>query len=65
MKQIGEELQPGKAALFVLVKKATGDKVLERLSDFSGSGRVLQTSLAKDSEDALREVLEGRKDDTA
>lgn len=65
MKKIGEELTPGKAALFVLVKKATGDKVLERLSDFSGSGRVLQTSLAKDSEDALREVLEGRKDDTA
>lgn len=62
MKQLGEELQPGSAALFVLVRKATGDKVLERLSDFSGSGRILKTSLAKDSEEALRGVLEGSKD---
>ncbi len=64
MKQLGEELQPGSAALFVLVRKATGDKVLERLSDFSGSGRILKTSLAKDSEEALRGVLEGSKDAT-
>ena len=58
MKQIGEELTPGSAALFVLVRKATGDKVRDSLSDFAGTGTVLQTSLDKDTEEALRQVFE-------
>ena len=58
MKQVGEELTPGSAALFVLVRKATGDKVRDSLSDFAGTGKVLQTSLDHDSEEALREVFE-------
>lgn len=58
MKQLGEELKPGGAALFVLLRKATGDKVLDRLRDFTGTGTVLQTSLSKESEDELREVFE-------
>jgi uncharacterized membrane protein len=58
MKELGATLQPETSALFVLVRKATGDKVLERLGAFKGKGTVLQTSLTKDSEDELREVLE-------
>ena len=58
MKKLGAELTDGGAALFVLVRKATGDKVLERLKDFAGSARVLQSSLSKDSEEALRAALE-------
>jgi len=58
MKGLGESLPEGGSALFVLVKKVTGDKVLERLEPFRGKGRVLKTSLSKDSEDALREALE-------
>jgi uncharacterized membrane protein len=58
MKSVGEELKPGSAALFVLVRKATGDKVVERLRDFAGTGKVLQTSLTKDSEEALRAVFD-------
>ena len=58
MKRLGEELKPGGAAVFVLVRKVTGDKVRERLSDFAGSGTVLQTSLDKDTEEKLRGVLE-------
>ena len=46
MKKIGSELKPGGAAVFVLVRKATGDKVLDRLKDFAGTGTVLQTSLS-------------------
>jgi uncharacterized membrane protein len=57
MKQLAESLPKGGSALFTLVKKATGDKVLERLEPFRGKGRVLQTSLSKDSEEALREAL--------
>jgi len=58
MKEMAESFKPGGSALFVLVRKSTPDKVLERLAPFAGKGKVIQTSLAKDREDALREVLE-------
>ncbi len=58
MKDLGEKLPKGGSALFVLVKKATGDKVLERLEPFRGKGHVLQTSLSQDEEQALRQALE-------
>ncbi len=58
MKRLGETLQPGTAALFVLARKVTGDKLLERLHDFTGSGTILKTSLNKENEEALREVFE-------
>jgi uncharacterized membrane protein len=56
MKGLGETLTPNTSALFVLVRKATPDKVLEGLKGFKG--KVLQTSLTKDKEDELRKVLE-------
>jgi uncharacterized membrane protein len=59
MKDIGQSFTPGTSALFVLVRKATADKVLEGLKEFAGKGKVFQTSLSKDNEAALREVLEG------
>ena len=59
MKQFGANFKPGCSALFVLVRKATGDKVLDGLSEFTGKGKVLQTSLTKDEEDELRKVIEG------
>ena len=58
MKELGESLPKGGSALFTLVRKATGDKVLERLEPFRGKGKVLKTSLSKDSEEALRAALE-------
>lgn len=56
MKELGESLKPGSSALFVLVRKATPEKVLEGLKQFNG--KVIKTSLAKDDEDELRKVLE-------
>lgn len=56
MEGMGETLKPGTSALFVLVRKATPDKVLEQLKGFKG--KVLKTSLTADSEEALRKVLE-------
>ena len=50
-----QDLKPGEAVLFVLVKKATGDKVFERLKGVGG--RVLQTSLDHTREEALRKAL--------
>jgi uncharacterized membrane protein len=58
MKGVGESLKPGTSALFVLIRKATADKVLEGLKPFVGKGKVFQTSLNKDDEQALREALE-------
>ena len=59
MKDLSATLTPGTAALFVLVRNSTPDKVLEGLKDFAGKGRVLQTSLTKDKEHELRQLLEG------
>jgi uncharacterized membrane protein len=56
MKELGEKLQPGGAALIVLVRKVTPDKVLPEIRQYGGE--VLQTSLDDESEARLREVLE-------
>ena len=58
MKDMGASFTPGCSALFVLVRKATADKVLDGLKEFAGKGTVLKTSLQHDSEEALRAVLE-------
>ncbi len=56
IKELSEALQPGHSALFVLVKKVTPDKVLERLKGFQGT--VLKTSLSADEESELQAILE-------
>ncbi|MBK1704350.1 DUF1269 domain-containing protein [Halochromatium glycolicum] len=60
MKGLAQNFKPGCAAVFILVRKVTADKVLEGLSSFRGKGKVLQTSLEKDREDTLREFLEAQ-----
>jgi uncharacterized membrane protein len=56
MKTLAEQFQPGCAAVFILVKKVTPDKVLAGLEQFKG--KVIQTSLTKDEEQGLRAFLE-------
>jgi uncharacterized membrane protein len=58
MRDIGQSMKPGSSALFVLVRRATVDKVLDGLKTFAGKGKVFQTSLSKDDEATLREALE-------
>lgn len=58
MKSLGETLQPKTSALFVLVRKFTPDKVLEEIAPYGGT--VLRTSLTKDEEAQLQEVLSTR-----
>jgi uncharacterized membrane protein len=55
MKELGASTAQGGSVLFVLVRSATTDKVLEGIKGFHGT--VLKTSLSKDKEDQLREVL--------
>ncbi|MDO5614050.1 MAG: DUF1269 domain-containing protein [Paracoccus sp. (in: a-proteobacteria)] len=59
MRQAGHALQPGGSAVFVLIRKMTADKVLERLGGFHRRGRVLQTSLSHEDEARLRDALSG------
>lgn len=59
MRDVGHSLQPGGSAVFVLVRKMTGDKVLERLEHLHQKGRVLQTSLSNEAEQKLRAALSG------
>lgn len=56
IKDLGETLEPGASALFVLVRKATPDKVLEELKPFDG--KILQTSLSKTDEESLKAAME-------
>jgi uncharacterized membrane protein len=55
MKETAAAVQPGTAALFVLVRKVTADKVLERLKGEGGT--VLKTSLDHTREAALQAAL--------
>jgi uncharacterized membrane protein len=55
MKDTATAIQPGTAALFVLVRKVTGDKVLEGLKGEGGT--VLKTSLDHTKEAALQAAL--------
>lgn len=57
MKDLSDSLQPGNAALFVLVRKMTTDKVLADLQGVGGT--LLKTSLDHSKEAALREALAG------
>jgi len=57
MRSLGNALTPGTAALFILVRSATPDKVAAALRPFQG--QVLQTNLSFDDENQLRELLEG------
>jgi uncharacterized membrane protein len=58
MKDLSESLKPGNAALFLLVRKVTGDKVLDAVKGTGGT--VLKTSLDDSKEKALRDALAAR-----
>ena len=55
MKQLAESIKPGDAALFVLIKEMTADKVVAQIKDYGGV--VLKTSLDETKELALRNAL--------
>jgi uncharacterized membrane protein len=57
MKEIGQTLQSGNAALFLLIRKLTADKVLADLKGVGGT--VLRTSFDHTKEEALRQALAG------
>jgi len=54
---LGNTIKPGSSALFLLVRKVTPDKVLERLRAEGIRGEVLRTSLSNEQEANLRKAL--------
>jgi uncharacterized membrane protein len=55
MKRLGEELTPGGAALILLVRKVSADKILPKVQI---PGKVIQTSLSNEDEQALQAALD-------
>jgi uncharacterized membrane protein len=56
IKEVGNSLDPGQSALFILVVEATEDKVLPEMAKFGGT--VYQTSLSNEDEETLKKALE-------
>jgi uncharacterized membrane protein len=59
MKEAAEAISPGSAALFLLIRKMTTDKVLAHLEGTGGT--VLRTSFDHTNEEALRAALAGHR----
>lgn len=59
MRQLGQQLTPGSAALFLLIVDGTPDKVIPRLAPMGGE--LLHTSLSHDSEMALRDAVDAAR----
>jgi uncharacterized membrane protein len=59
LKELGTKLQPGGAAVIVLVHRSTPDKVLPEIARFGGE--IIQTSLDDEAEQRLRHALETRE----
>ncbi len=55
IRELGNTIEPGTSAIFILVRKSTPDKVLEDLSKFEG--KVIRTSLSHEDEAKLQAVL--------
>jgi len=58
VKELGAQLPAGGAAVIVLVQEATRDKVVPEISKYGG--RVIQSSLSNDQQEAFQEALDNR-----
>ena len=58
LEELGNRLESGGAAVIVLVRKATPDRVLAEIAPYGG--HVIQTSLSKDREAELQAALDRR-----
>jgi len=56
IKQIGGQLEQGKAAVFLLARSATVDRVIDAIKPYNPT--VIQTNLTKDREEELVKALQ-------
>lgn len=59
MKELAQTLKPGSAALCVLIRQMTQEKVVEEIQKFGGT--VLKTNLCHESEAKLQAALDTAK----
>jgi uncharacterized membrane protein len=59
MKEIAGALQPGQAALFMMMRTEASDRVIERLG--TKGGRILRTNLDTDAENHLRNHFDAKR----
>ena len=55
VREVGNTIQPGHSALFLLIREATPDKLMDELKQFNG--KILQTSLSKEDEARLKDAF--------
>ena len=63
MKELSQRVRPGSSVLFVLVRQATPDRVLDEMERLEG--RVLHTSLSHEDEQRLRAAIETAEESPA
>ncbi|MFI9592772.1 DUF1269 domain-containing protein [Nonomuraea sp. NPDC052265] len=59
MRELGTKLEPGTAALFLLVVQSTPDKVIPEIAQYGG--HILQTSLSHEQEEQLRATAQAAR----
>lgn len=63
MKRLAETVKPGSAALCVLIRSMTADRVVEEIKPFGGT--LIKTNLSSEDETKLREALEAAKQEVS
>lgn len=58
LREVGETLPPGTAALCLLARDSTPDRLIERLRSHAPQARLLRTNLSHTDEERLRQLLE-------
>jgi uncharacterized membrane protein len=61
IKEVGNAIEPGHSALFLLVRESTPDKMMDELKKFDAE--IYQTSLSKEDEEKLREMFSAHDDE--
>lgn len=55
IKEVGRTIEPGHSAIFLLIREATPDRLMDELKGYKGT--VLKTSLSKEQEGKLRDAF--------
>jgi uncharacterized membrane protein len=63
MRSLAETLKPGTAALCVLIRQMTADKVVEEIQPFGG--KVLRSNLCHEQEAKLQAALSSARQETS
>jgi uncharacterized membrane protein len=56
-KEMGAQVKPGQAALVLLIRQATTERVVEELKKQNLLGEIIQTNLSTEAEQKLRELV--------